>query len=90
MSYQWTITVLDNRPADIVGPSTATMTPEEIMNHPERVFFQMRDADRELQAMGYFIGEWDSEDGFGPLDDYGVSIGCVDIEYQIDKKWILL
>lgn len=45
--------------------------------------FQMRDDDNNLCYEGRLIGDNDSEDGFAPLDDFGLpNAGCTSIAYK--------
>ena len=91
--------VMGDRPTDpeklfpervgVSGPSTAT--DEEILRAlTEGDFFRILDDD----GHPYYIGRcWcedgtDSEDGFGPLDDWGrADVGATDIQYRKDGKW---
>lgn len=45
--------------------------------------FQMFDDDGELYYSGINYGDWTSEDGFRPLDEYGEgAAGCTEIKYK--------
>ena len=46
------------------------------------VMFRLYDDDDRLYYEGIFRGNWKSEDGFGPLDDFGEpDSGCTRIDY---------
>ena len=48
--------------------------------------FKMYDDDGELYYKGLFIGDPTSEEGFAPLDDFGMpNAGCVRIDYYDAK-----
>lgn len=54
--------------------------------------FRMTDGDGETCYRGRLLGDPDSQDGFAPLDDFGMpNAGCTDIEYlDADGEWQLL
>ena len=50
--------------------------------------FRMLDDDDEVYYEGRFVGDHDSEDGFIPLDDYGMpNAGCTSIQYLTNGIW---
>ncbi|HET8643801.1 MAG TPA: hypothetical protein VFM37_17830 [Pseudonocardiaceae bacterium] len=102
MAYAWVITQDLDNPYDedharlglpsrvgVGGPSAAT--DEQILRAlTSGAFFRLRDGDGNV----YYIGRcWssqgpDSQDMFGPLDDYGRSdVGAADIQYRHDGDW---
>ena len=93
--YCWTIdSVMDEddfRCVGVVGPRKATMTHDEIKNHPLAQKFRLYDDDDNLIASGYYVGS-DGEEMFGPLDDYGLpNFGCSYITYfDAQKGWEIL
>lgn len=94
--YQWTITEDRVTPAGaeghavgVIGPRGAELSAGEII--ARGVPFRMRDDDGELYYVGAFVGDSTSEDGFGPLDDYGrPNAGCTSIEYRRAGVWEVL
>jgi hypothetical protein len=51
--------------------------------------FRMYDDDGELYYTGLFAGDADSEDGFGPLDDFGrPNAGATEIKYRKGNAWV--
>jgi hypothetical protein len=83
--YNWTITEdkLDaGQRIGLVGPRAATLSHEEIKNHPDRQHFKMHDDDGEHDYSG-FIVHGGRSDGFEPLDDFGApNAGCTEISYR--------
>jgi hypothetical protein len=51
--------------------------------------FRLKDDDGELYYSGRLAGDRESEDGFGPLDDFGLpNAGCTEILYLTGEgKW---
>lgn len=93
MRYEWTITVdhLDLGIARTSGPWGVTRTPMEIAADPAGHRFRLRDDDGEVYAEGVFVGNPKSEDGFAPLDDYGVpALGATEIQYFEHGGWATL
>lgn len=87
MSYAWMLTT------GTIGPSTAPADAVAQLKLFQGTQFRMYDDDDELMASGWFLGDWESEDGFGPLDDYGTpSLGCTSIQYlnPATGKWEVL
>lgn len=79
---------LDGDCVGVIGPSSATLTAEQIRNHPERQRFRMRDGDDEVYYYGFFVPDQFSQDEFEPLDCFGKpAAGCIDIQYKVDGKW---
>lgn len=74
----------------MMGPSNIGSDIQELLNAGEGKKFRMRDDDRELYYEGLYIGD-DSEDMFGPLDDFGQpNAGCTMIEYFENGAWKLV
>jgi hypothetical protein len=75
----------------IVGPRNAKLTAEQILNHPKRQQFRMRDDDGELYYEGFMVvtPEDGNEAEFRPLNDFGTpNAGATIIEYrQPDGSW---
>ena len=94
MSYAWLIThdFLDGPQHGAVGtcgPSGASADLRAIRDAGER--FRLKDGDDEVLFEGLFLGDASSEDGFGPLDDFGEPYaGCTAIEYFESGEWRLL
>lgn len=94
-TYCWCITkdlceCLGKSRVGVVGPSTATLNADQINNCTESVQFRMGDSNSWMYY-GNFVGDNNSEDGFGPLDDLGrADAGCTEIEFKINGKWELL
>ncbi|MGH7239877.1 MAG: hypothetical protein ACREHG_07405 [Candidatus Saccharimonadales bacterium] len=88
-TYAWRITRdhLAGAFADIYGPWNSTDEQIEVLRHPVKnadqlTRFRIYDDDDELYFSGYFFGDSESEDGFGPLDDYGLpDAGATRIDY---------
>ena len=76
----------------VVGPRGASMSSQEIKDHPDSVYFQMGDDDGTLYYDGYMLhgdkicsltNEAEESDGFEPLDDFGEpNAGCTWIKYR--------
>lgn len=67
----------------IVGPNNATLTHEQIKTHPNRRHFKMYDDDKEIYYEGYLVGDADGQDGFLPLDCFGMpNAGATSIHYR--------
>jgi hypothetical protein len=102
MAYAWVITQDLDNPNDedpdqlglpsrvgVAGPSTAA--DEDILRAlTNGAFFRLLDDD----GNPYYIGRcWssdgpDSNDMFGPLDDYGrADVGATDIQYRDNRAW---
>lgn len=93
---QWTITVdrfaepnhapgTNYNAVGIVGPRAATLTAEQIINHPSAVPFEMYTDDRELVYEGFLVGD----DVLAPLDQFGMpNFGCTQINVKKDGQWI--
>jgi hypothetical protein len=75
----------------IVGPRSAKLTAEQILNHPQGKRFRMRDDDGELYYEGIMVvtPEDGDEAELRPLDDFGTpNAGATSIEYrQPDGSW---
>lgn len=89
MPYGWIITgAYDGEKRGAMGPFG--ISPEMIakLESGEGLEFQLLDDDDELMYSGRFIGDADSEDAFGPLEDYGTPMaGCTTIKYWRGAKW---
>ena len=95
---QWTITKdhtatagskqgTNNNAVGLVGPRKATLTHEQIVNHPEGVRFRMKDDEDEVYYEGVLVGE----NQFAPLDDYGEpNAGCTYIEVFENDVWSIV
>jgi len=103
MTYAWTITkdyiaepnakqATNMNAVGVVGPRGATMTAEEIRNHPDRAFFSIYDDDGNRYYDGYMVhgvvvcpltGEEEESTGLEPLDDFGEpNAGAIEIRYR--------
>jgi hypothetical protein len=78
-------------PSNMSDEQKAALEKATHQNPGENVHrFRMYDDDGELYYSGWFLGDAESEDGFGPLDDFGrPDAGAVTIEYKNAKtgKW---
>jgi hypothetical protein len=92
----WPSGDMANNAKDINGPSDATLDQLERLHAmvkrgrknklPDDHWFKMYDDDGELYYTGVFLGDPDSEDGFGPLEDFGTpNAGAVEICYYKGK-----
>lgn len=94
-SYAWVITYdhLESTHERIIGPHNSTEAQREILAHPRTnadklARFRIYDDDGELYFSGYFLGDSESEDAFGPLDDYGMpDSGATEIRYLRGEVW---
>ena len=94
-SYAWRINYdhLEGEHVDITGPHNATDTQLGTLDHPrlnEHVLtrFRIYDDDGELYFSGYFLGDSESEEAFGPLDDFGSpDSGATEIRYLRGDEW---
>jgi len=94
-SYAWAITYdhLDGKAVHIYGPHNATEAQLEILAHPRKnadqlTRFRIYDDDGELYFSGYFLGDSESEEAFGPLDDFGApDSGATEIRYLRGEEW---
>lgn len=97
MSYSWLITVdhfdgdNDDSAVGTYGPRNSKLKADDIREDPEAIPFRMFTDDNELIYEGLYVGD-DSEDQFGPLDDFGTpNFGCTRIEYKNDDgEWAQL
>ena len=87
--YGWKITHdhTDGHDNGTTGPSHLSAKRsselEDVLDTLHR--FRMYDDDGALCYEGLFAGDAGSEDGFGPLDDFGApNVGCTGIKY-LDK-----
>jgi hypothetical protein len=90
--YAWTMTkdfladgsIITHSEVGVVGPRGAKLTVDEILNHPDRKKFRLRDDDGELYYEGYLVGG----EGFEPLDDFGMpNAGATTIEFWEEGGW---
>lgn len=50
--------------------------------------FRLLDDDGEVYYVGRFFGDPDSQEAFGPLDDFGEpAAGCTTIQYHRNGQW---
>ena len=63
------------------GMNRAWLKPADL-----KYMFRLLDDDKET----YFMGYCKNPDSFAPLDDYGASYGCTEIQYKVDRKWTTL
>ena len=94
MTYAWIITKdyfdEDNLITFIAGPSGVDDDDIKKLKKGGGVHFKMYDDDKNLCLSGRFLGDENSEDAFGPLDDYGMpGYGCTGIKYKNETtgKW---
>lgn len=83
----WTITKdnIDGDAVGVVGPSTATLSIDEIKATGQR--FRLLDDDGEIYYYGRAVLD-DDDDGFEPLDDFGTpNAGCTSIQYFEREAW---
>lgn len=91
--YAWLIWYdhLDDEDCKILGPRNITAGQIESLEEGHGTEFRLYDDDGELYLSGLFLGDIDSEDAFGPLDDYGMpAAGCTEIRYQRDGRFVTL
>jgi hypothetical protein len=97
-SYAWIVTrdhlaetdsSLTSR-AGVTGPVDATDAQlTQLTSEVNCATWRAKDDDGEVYYSGLFVGDPESEDGFGPLDDFArPDAGATDIEYlQPDGTW---
>jgi hypothetical protein len=51
-----------------------------------KFMFRLLDDDKET----YFLGYCEKDSSFAPLDDYGASYGCTEIQYKVNRRWTTL
>jgi hypothetical protein len=100
-SYAWIITadlingdICPSR-VGVAGPRGATDEQIARLQAGEGHVFRMLDSDGEVYYAGRFLGDKDSEDAFGPLDDFGrPDAGAVEIQYlgpvEHAAQWVSL
>ena len=89
---QWVITkdyIADRACAainvQVLGPRAATMTAEQIENHPQALPFRLYDDDGGLYYEGVLVGN----DWLAPLDDYGTpNAGCTYVKVLFQGTWV--
>ncbi len=76
----------------VMGPGSITPEQEAQLLARKGRAFRMYDDDGEHYYSGRFIGDDDSEDAFGPLEDFGTpNAGCTRIDYGREGgKWVTL
>ena len=85
--HGWIITkdhISNGADEGVIGPRNATLTGDEIRNHPNRVHFKMLDDDGELYYEGYNVENDDGDSpGFEPLDHFGMpNAGCTELRLR--------
>jgi hypothetical protein len=88
--YEWIILKEDGEPCDhVIGPNGAKrICLQDFLDYNHIVMKFRMSCEGDYPVEGLFIGDWNSEDGFAPLDDYGMpSIGCTEIEYFSEGRW---
>ena len=94
MGYAWVITTdhfdsSDRGSEGVIGPRSAKLSKDEIVNHPDRKFFTMKCDDGHDIFSGYLVGS--DTTGFEPLDDFGMpDSGCTEIWYLENGKMVQL
>ena len=94
-SYAWVITRdhLEHTNERIIGPHNCTEAQREILMHPRTnadklTRFRIYDDDGELYFSGWFLGDSEAEEAFGPLDDFGApDSGATEIRYLRGEEW---
>jgi hypothetical protein len=84
-AYAWLVDYdhLDHKPVRVLGPRDITDGQEQALARGEGVRFRLLDGDGIVYYTGRFLGDAESEDGFGPLEDYGTpDSGCTGIQYR--------
>lgn len=79
--------------ATVSGPSDAPAALLAELAAGKGIKFRIRDDDKILYYTGRFVPAElsDSEEGFGPLDDFGTpNAGAVTIEYKRGRSWVVL
>jgi hypothetical protein len=82
--YAWLVyhDHLDHRRVSVYGPGGITDSQCKNLAAGEGTRFRLLDGDGILYYSGRLLGDAESEDGFGPLDDYGTpDSGCTTIQY---------
>lgn len=86
-AYAWKVTYdhLDKKRVAVYGPHDITGSQRaelDAMHGDTDGKFRMFDDDGELYYTGYLVGDVESDDAFGPLDDYGTpNAGATEIRY---------
>lgn len=99
--YAWVIdrdALYDDDPVTFNDPAMGVMGPRSITREQQAALaageghkFRMYDDDGDLYFEGRFVGDPDSEDGFGPLADFGTpDSGATEIRYQQGNRWVTL
>ena len=93
--YGWKITqdYIDTDAAGIIGPRAISDKDRLYLDGGRGHRFRLYDDDGGLCYAGLFVGDPDSEDGFGPLDDFGEpNAGAVRIDYynRETRRWATL
>ena len=85
--------ISDDSAVGTAGPAGITDLAVMKMERGEGHMFLMFDDDDELYYEGLLLGDKDSEQGFAPLDDFGMpDSGCTYIKYynETTKEWEVL
>jgi|DEB0MinimDraft_6_1074348.scaffolds.fasta_scaffold01497_9 hypothetical protein len=90
--YGWLIThdLIDTDAAGVVGPRGISDKDRLYLDSGRGHRFRMYDDDGKLYYAGLFVGDPASEEGFGPLDDFGEpNAGAVRIDYydHATRRW---
>jgi hypothetical protein len=83
-AYAWLVyhDHLDHRRVRVYGPGGITDGQCKRLAAGEGARFRLLDGDGILYFSGRLLGDDESGDGFGPLDDYGTpDSGCTTIQY---------
>ncbi len=65
---------------------TPASTNEKVTDRGLKYMFRLLDDDKET----YFLGYCEKDSSFAPLDDYGASYGCTEIQYKVNGRWTTL
>ena len=73
----------------LMGPSGISQEHVDLLRLGDGIKFHLFDDDGNLMYEGRFLGDSESEDGFGPLDDFGTpNAGCTYIKYlRLNGEW---
>lgn len=85
----WILTedkIFGGKVAGTIGPGDTPFKPHEIIERGKD--FRLLDGDRNVYFEGKCILDDKNTTGFEPLDDYGRSCGCKEIQYKDGEgKW---
>lgn len=76
----------------VIGPSGTSEETIALLEAGKGRAFRMYDDDGEHYYSGRLIGDSESDEGFLPLDNFGIpNAGCVRIDYAYEGgKWVTL